>query len=87
MQKWPRIPSSEITPEKVYINRRQFMKGVAIGAGALALAACAAPAAPTPAATPAAGGSPTAVTPPGLLPPSDAAPQAGKTTDETRRLR
>jgi sulfoxide reductase catalytic subunit YedY len=39
----PKIPSSEITPEHVYINRRQFMRGVGLAAGALAVAACAAP--------------------------------------------
>ena len=42
------IRSSEITPEEVYFNRRQFMKGAAIvGAGAL-LAACAPKATPAP---------------------------------------
>ncbi len=35
-----KIPSSEITPESVYLNRRQFMKLGALTAGALALAAC-----------------------------------------------
>jgi sulfoxide reductase catalytic subunit YedY len=36
-----KIPSSEITPEHVYLNRRQFMKGAgALTLGALALAAC-----------------------------------------------
>ena len=35
-----KIPSSEITPEHVYLNRRQFMKVAAFSAGALALAAC-----------------------------------------------
>lgn len=34
------IPSSEITPEHVYLSRRQFMKVGALTAGALALAAC-----------------------------------------------
>jgi sulfoxide reductase catalytic subunit YedY len=39
---YPKIPSSEITPEEVYYSRRQFMKSVVgAGAGALALAACA----------------------------------------------
>jgi sulfoxide reductase catalytic subunit YedY len=50
MNKWqsPRIRSSEITPEAVYLNRRQFMKGAAaVTAGAL-LAACAPKADPTP---------------------------------------
>ncbi len=41
------IKSSEITPEEVFRNRRQFMKGAgALALGALATAACAAPAAP-----------------------------------------
>ncbi len=35
-----KIRSSEITPENVYLNRRQFMKAGALAAGALALAAC-----------------------------------------------
>lgn len=36
-----KIPSSEITPEHVYLNRRQFMKGAgALTLGAMALAAC-----------------------------------------------
>lgn len=35
-----KIPSSEITPEQVYLNRRQFMKLGAFAAGGLALAAC-----------------------------------------------
>ncbi len=42
-----KIASSDITPEHIYLNRRQFMKGVGAAAvGALALAACA-PASPT----------------------------------------
>ena len=42
------IPSSEITPEHVYLNRRSFMKAAGLaGAGAL-LAACAAPTAQPP---------------------------------------
>ena len=41
------IKSSEITPEEVFKNRRQFMKGAgALALGAMAAAACAAPAAP-----------------------------------------
>ena len=76
----PKIPSSEITPEHVYLNRRQFMRGVGLAAGALAVAACAAPGAPAvpttaPATdTPAAGGAAPAA--PTL------APSAGATTDE-----
>jgi methionine sulfoxide reductase catalytic subunit len=37
------IPSSEITPEGVYLNRRQFMKGAAALSAASLLAACGAP--------------------------------------------
>lgn len=36
----PKIPSSEITPEHVYLNRRQFFKLAAIGAAGTFLAAC-----------------------------------------------
>jgi sulfoxide reductase catalytic subunit YedY len=36
-----KIPSSEITPEHVYLSRRQFMKAGALAAGAALLAACA----------------------------------------------
>ena len=35
-----KIRSSEITPEHIYLNRRQFMKAGALTAGAIALAAC-----------------------------------------------
>jgi len=42
------IRSSDITPEAVYVNRRQFMKGAALVAGGALLAACAPQAAPTP---------------------------------------
>lgn len=52
----PQIPSSEITPERIYLNRRQFMQGLGGLAAAAVLAACAAPAAPTPAPTPLAAG-------------------------------
>jgi len=76
----PKIPSSEITPEHVYINRRQFMRGVGLTAGALALAACATPGAksvpataPSASAAPAVGAAPAAPT---------AAPSASKQTDE-----
>lgn len=34
------IPSSEITPEHVYLSRRQFMKGLGVVTAAAALAAC-----------------------------------------------
>jgi sulfoxide reductase catalytic subunit YedY len=45
----PKISASEITPEHVYLNRRQFMRGIGLATSALALAACApaTPAAPT----------------------------------------
>ena len=38
-----KIPSSEITPEHIYLNRRKFMVGAGSVAGALALAACVSP--------------------------------------------
>lgn len=82
---WPLIPSSEITPESVYLNRRQFMRGVALVAGAAALAACGPMPAPTPTATaPAAAGSAASAPTVGasLLPQPDAEPQASKVTDE-----
>ncbi|MGE5602721.1 MAG: protein-methionine-sulfoxide reductase catalytic subunit MsrP [Nitrososphaerales archaeon] len=82
-QTWPRIPSSEITPEPVYVNRRQFMKGLTLGAGALALAACAAPTGPAaPAPTAAAAATPLPPAGAGLLPSPDAEPKTTKTTDE-----
>ncbi len=37
------IPRDEITPEFLYMNRRQFMKGAVLTAGAFMLAACGAP--------------------------------------------
>jgi methionine sulfoxide reductase catalytic subunit len=79
---WSLIPSSEITPERVYLNRRQFMRGIAVGAGALALTACATPApAPTPEPTAVVSGpQPTAA--PDLLPSSAAQPFASTQTDE-----
>lgn len=79
---WPVIPSSEITPEWAYLNRRQFMKGMAVGAGALALAGCAAPAAPAPPVAQATAAAPAITPEPGLLPPPDAQPVASKATDE-----
>lgn len=77
MQRQLRIPSSEITPESGYINRRQFMKGVTLGVGALALAGCA----PMPAA-PTAQPTPPPATSPSLLPAANAEPMASKMTDE-----
>lgn len=64
-----KIPSSEITPEHVYLNRRQFIKMAAFSASTLALAACGVnagssggstgSASATPDGTPAAAGAPT----------------------------
>ena len=42
------IGRDEITPEFLYINRRQFMKGAVLTAGAFLLAACGAPLGSTP---------------------------------------
>lgn len=39
LKKGGEIPSSEITPKDVYLNRREFMKAGAVGLGALALGA------------------------------------------------
>ena len=36
----PKIPWSEITPEEVFLNRRNFMKGAGLTLGTAALAAC-----------------------------------------------
>ncbi len=52
----PVIPSSEITPEHIYLSRRQFMRGAGALSGAALLAACgtpgsSAPPLPTPATT------------------------------------
>ncbi len=43
MNNIPKIPSSEITSLQHYLGRRRFMKGAAVAASALALAACGAP--------------------------------------------
>jgi sulfoxide reductase catalytic subunit YedY len=55
MIKIPKIPSSEITPEHVYLSRREasfsrrdFVKGLGLAAGSMALAACGVSASPTP---------------------------------------
>jgi sulfoxide reductase catalytic subunit YedY len=50
MNKWqsPQIRSSEITPEAVYLNRRQFMKSAAVVTAGALLAACAPKADPAP---------------------------------------
>ena len=47
MNSIPKIASSEITSQQHYQSRRRFMKGAAVAASALALAACGAPM-PTP---------------------------------------
>jgi methionine sulfoxide reductase catalytic subunit len=93
----PHIPSSEITPEHVYVNRRQFMRGVGVATAGLALAACAprpagqqsAPAssgaavtAPAPVSTSASADGAAQAAVQSSLPPRDAEPKAQKTTDE-----
>ena len=83
--KLPSIPSSEITPEPVYLNRRRFMQGLGLVTGSLALAACATPGQPAPAAPSA---PPTQVagaevsSAPGLLAPASAPPAASRSQDE-----
>jgi sulfoxide reductase catalytic subunit YedY len=73
--KIPKIPSSEITPEHIYLNRRNFMKGIgSLAVGAAVLSACA-PAVPS---SPAAS-SPTASAPVEVEGPP---PVAGAATDE-----
>ncbi|MBK8433171.1 MAG: protein-methionine-sulfoxide reductase catalytic subunit MsrP [Chloroflexi bacterium] len=68
------IPSSEITPEHIYLSRRQFMAGAAVLTASTALAACAAPSTEV---------VETAV-PPTLAPgaPTAAPPQSQATADE-----
>ena len=66
-----KIPSSEITPEHLYLSRRKFL----IGAGAVAAGAVLSACGKSPASSPAA---PSAVSPTA----TGAAPQAGKDTDE-----
>ncbi len=65
--KWKqdRIPSSEITPEAIYLNRRQFMKGAAVAVGGALLAACAPQVTSTPAAAPSTSGATPVATGPG----------------------
>ncbi len=80
--KLPVIPSSEITPEWVFLNRRQFMKGAAMAAGALALSGCAPP---QPAATSAAAATRNSNTPlptEGSTPLPQAEPKASSAKDE-----
>jgi sulfoxide reductase catalytic subunit YedY len=62
-----KIRSSEITPEHVYLSRRQFMAGIGAVAGSLLVAACAAPLGP--------------VSNPSLGPVSDRATVLGPTSD------
>ena len=50
MIRLPKIPSSEITPESVYLNRRKLMQGAGLLAVTAAVAACA-PSSPSPAPT------------------------------------
>ncbi len=70
-----KIRSSEITPEHIYLNRRQFMKAGALAAGALALAACGIePGSPSNATT--------AVTEPAAAVTEAPPPLAGAMTDE-----
>jgi len=71
-----KIPSSEITPEHVYLNRREFLKSMGLlTAGAVALAACA----PEPASEGGSSGTTGAQTP---VPVDDTPPQASASTDE-----
>ncbi|MCB9133907.1 MAG: protein-methionine-sulfoxide reductase catalytic subunit MsrP [Anaerolineales bacterium] len=76
-----KIPSSEITPEHVFLNRRAFLKSMGVvTAGALALAACA-PSEPTEEAA----SSPNSATSSGAQSPDPADPttlQASASTDE-----
>ncbi len=76
-----KISPSEITPERVFLNRRQFMVGAGSAVGALALAACGAPASSAPAA---AAPSPAPTLPLDRLPAAlaNADPFAGSATDE-----
>jgi sulfoxide reductase catalytic subunit YedY len=39
-QSFPKIPSSEITPEQVYLTRRDFIRMAGVAAGSIALTAC-----------------------------------------------
>lgn len=80
----PQIPSSEITPEHIYLNRRKFMQGLGLVTGSLALAACAAPGQRAPAATLAPTQAPAvnADAAPGVFLPADAQPVASQPQDE-----
>lgn len=77
------IPSSEITPEHIYLNRRRFINGLGLVVGSLAMAACTAPEAQRGPAT-ATQSVPPVVGPTALpgLPGVDAAPSTKRTQDE-----
>jgi len=78
MSKLPQIPWYDITPETVYLNRRQLMAGVGAAVSVAALAACGAgtPPAAAPQATRAGESAAPAATP------DTREPTAGTTTDE-----
>jgi len=73
------IPSSEITPESLYLSRRQFITGAALVVGAAVLSACAPKTDLTGAGSAARASATTGPTPPGATPAPTAAPG---TTDE-----
>lgn len=76
-----KIHSSEITPEHIYLSRRQFMKGIGAAAASATLLAACSPSAPVAPAAPASPAAPTAVANPASLA-GPVAPSASKTTDE-----
>lgn len=81
----PKIPWYEITPERVYLNRRNFMKGAGLALGAAALAACSPPAGPDgggESASPPADAAASDAPPPSEAAVTEALPEAGATTDE-----
>ncbi len=81
MNRLPKIPWYEITPENMYLNRRQLMVGAGAALSLAALAACGAepPAAPAaPAAAPAAAGE----SAPPTATPDSREPAASTATDE-----
>lgn len=67
------VSSSEITPESVYRNRRQFMKGIGAAAAASVLAACRPERPPTPQAAP----------PATAVPPTPASVETNRNIDPT----
>jgi methionine sulfoxide reductase catalytic subunit len=77
----PKIPSHEITPEQIYLNRRKFMLGLgSVALGSLALAACAPVSLPTGSAAPIPAESGDRPVNPVVLDPTP--PVAGSGTDE-----